>query len=126
MVQRVKLLILSFFLILFVEEQCMANEVEKYTPSAERSVPALHRDSYRTDGLSTFIYILLSNTADLADTPLHTSYDKKSYIRLFIHPRDHKVYPPFHNESQAMPYPPDVTESGHISYYVFALRKIII
>lgn len=72
------------------------------------------------------LFSLFNTSGDLTVDFSHNTYDKKTFLRLLLHPRYSKIHPPLHcsaPEQYGIPLP-DRPETK--DYYVYTLRKILI
>lgn len=117
-----KVVILSLVFMFLLPDVCQAQrEMEKET--GEKLYSGMNGNN---SSLDYVISVLLDNVADLTPEVLQNTHDKKSYLRLFIHPKYNKVCPPLQHSTSAeyrIP-PPDGLETT--AYYIYALRKIVI
>lgn len=118
----VKLVILSLLFMCFLPGICQAEPGHEKAP--EEKIYSGTNDN--SDFLNSGFLLLLNNRGDLTADISHSTYDKKSYLRLFSYSRYSKVYPPFEGLSSKEFTLPLPDKPGTIDYYIYTLRKIII
>lgn len=121
MLQFVKWTILSLLFVLFLPDHQVKSEIEKI---GEESVcPA-------TNGYGNLqnpnLFTLFNTSGDLTVDISHNTYDKKTFIRLLLHPRYSKIHPPLHGSTLEPFSIPFLDKPESKDYYVYTLEKILI
>lgn len=121
MLQFVKWIILfSLFVLLLPVNEAKA-EIEKN--NEEKVCPVIN---HHGDLRSPNLYTLFNTSGDLTVDISHNTYDKKTFLRLLLHPRYSKIHPPLHSPASELFYIPLSVEAETKDYYIYTLRKIII
>lgn len=121
MLQFVKLVILSLLFVLILPVNQAKSEIGKKIEEEVHSNPN-HIGNFQSPNLFT----LFNTSGDLTVDISHNTYDKKTFLRLFLHPKYSKIHPAQHNSAFEL----NCISLSEIpetkDYYVYTLRRILI
>lgn len=123
-VQIIKWIILLFVMGNCLSETCKANGTDEECLLTQASITIINPADNILDSLVSFLHF---NVGDLAEETIHTTLDKKAFIRLFIHLRHNNIQSTAEESLHTcISRRPAFTGPDHTDYYIYTLQKIII
>ncbi len=121
MLKFVKWLILSLLFVLNLPVNQVKAEIGK--TEKEEIYPDLNNHG---NFQSPNIFKLFNTSGDLTVDISHNTYDKKTFLRLLLHPRYSKIHPPLHSSPLELYHIPLPDRPETKDYYVYTLQRILI
>lgn len=122
--QVIKWVILFILAGAFVPESC-----EAIRPAKSQVVEIVHSESIAdqtNSRLNSLVSMLRFNAGDLTESSSHTTFDKKNFIRLFIHLKSDDTHFPEYARNSFIPCKSFFTGPDPKIYYIYILQKLII
>lgn len=122
--QILKWVILLIMVCIFVPEACQATMPVRTDRTLTTNTEAI--DSRTNSMINSLVSLLRFNVGELSEDYSHSTYDKKSLLRLFIHLRYSNMQSPEPTQNIFIPREKLFTGPDQTAYYIYALHKIII